>query len=100
MLDALIKDVRNLIPKEYEFRIEASSIGLDIIFGEECFEPDALIVTYGWEEFAYFNLERMKIKDFNYGYDKVEINTVSKLIDYLEEHKEYLNELMEVFKVK
>lgn len=98
MLDVLIKDVRNLLPECYDFQINASSIGLDIIFGEECFEPEALIVTYGWEEFAYFNLERMGIKDFNYGYDKIEIDIVSSLFDYLEEHKEYINELMKMFK--
>lgn len=98
MLDTLIKDVRNLLPECYGFHIDVSCVGLDIIFGEEEFESEALIVTYGWEEFAYFNLERMGIKDFNYGYDKVEIDIVSSLIDYLEEHKEYINELMKMFK--
>lgn len=98
MLEALIKDVRNLLPECYDFQINVSSIGLDIIFGLECFESEALIVTYGWEEFAYFNLERMGIKDFNYGYDANELRVIQSVVDYLEEHSEYIKELMKMFK--
>lgn len=98
MLDTLIKDVRNLLPECYGFHIDVSCVGLDIIFGEECFEPEALIVTYGWEEFAYLNLERMKITDINYGYDLIELNIIQSVAKYLDEHNEYIKELMKMFK--
>ena len=98
MLDILIKDIREIIPKEYGFHIEASCIGLDVIFGEEEFENDAIIVTYGWEEFAYLNLERMNIKDFNYGYDLNEIDIIHNVMKYLDEHSDYIKELMNKFK--
>ena len=98
MLEVLIKDIREIIPKEYGFHIDASCIGLDVIFGEEEFEPEAIIVTYGFEEFAYLNLERMNIKDFNYGYDLNEVETTYKVLKYLDEHSDYIKELMNKFK--
>ena len=98
MLDVLIKDIREIIPKEMGFHIDVSSIGIDVIFGVECFEPDAIIVTYGFEEFAYLNLERMAIKDFNYGYGLNEVDTIHKVMAYLCEHEEYIKELMGEFK--
>ena len=98
MLDVLIKDIRELLPQEYGFHIDVSCIGLDVIFGEEEFEPEAIIVTYGFEEFAYFNLERMGIKDFNYGYDLIEVDIIHKIMAYLDEHSDYIKGLMGMFK--
>ncbi len=95
MLETLIKDIRNLLPPNYNFHIDVSSIGIDIIFGEECFEPEAFIVTYGWEKVVYLHTDKL---DYELGLCTEELRVINYVANYLEQHKEYINKVMGEFK--
>ena len=95
MLDILIKDIREIIPKEYNFHIDVSSIGIDVIFGEECFEPEAFKITCGWEGFAYLHTNDM---NYELGLSAEELTTITNVATYLDGHKEYIDKLMGEFK--
>ena len=82
-----------------DFIINASSIGIDIIFAEEVYEEQTIVITYGFEEFAYLNLMDMTwVKDINYGFDLEELKVIYDVAKYLDDNKEYIMELMKLFK--
>ena len=98
-MEVLIKDIRDIIPSKFDFTINVSSIGIDITFAEEVYEPQTIVVTYGFEEFAYLNLMDMKwVKDINYGFDLEELKVIYDVAKYLDDNKEYIMELMKLFK--
>ena len=98
-MEVLIKDIRDIIPSKFDFIINASSIGIDIIFEEEVYEEQTIVITYGFEEFAYLNLMDMTwIKDINYGFDLEELKVIYDVAKYLDDNKEYIMELMKLFK--
>lgn len=98
-MEVLIKDIRELVPSKFDFMINVSSIGVDIIFAEEVYEPQTIVLTYGCEGFAYLNLMVMDwIKDIDYGFDLEELKTIYDITKYLDNNKEYMITLMELFK--
>ena len=98
-MEVLIKDIRDIIPSKFDFIINASSIGIDITFAEEVYEPQTIVITYGFEEFAYLNLMDMTwVKDINYGFDLEELKVIYDVAKYLDDNKEYIMELMKLFK--
>lgn len=98
MMEVLIKDIRELLPSKFDFIVSVSSIGVDITFGEEVYEPQTIVVTYGIEDFVYLNLLFMEwTKDIDYGFDLEELKAMYDVANYLEEHKEYIKKLMKIF---
>ena len=95
MLDVLIKDIREILPKEYGFHIDVSCIGIDVVFGEECFEPNAIIVTHGWEGFSYLHTNNI---DYDLGLNIEELTVIIDVATYLDNHKEYIDKLRREFK--
>ena len=95
MLDVLIEDIRNMLPSDYNFHIDVSSIGIDVIFGEECFEPEAFTVTCGWEGFSYLHTNDMS---YELGLSTKELIAITDVATYLDNHKEYIDKLMGEFK--
>ncbi len=97
-MEVLIKDIRELLPSKFDFIVSVSTIGVDIIFGEEIYEPKTIIVTYGVEEFVYLNLMSMEwTKDIDYGFALEELKAIYDVANYLEMNKEYVVKLMECF---
>lgn len=45
----ILQELREVIGDNYDFRIEISAIGFDVIFSKEMFEDLEITVTYGFE---------------------------------------------------
>jgi len=98
-IEVFIKSIRYITRSKFDFTINVSPIGIDITFAEEVYEEQTIVVTYGFEEFAYLNLMDMKwIKDINYGFDLDELKAIYDVAKYLDENKEYMMDLMKPFK--
>lgn len=97
-MEELIKNIRELLPSKFDFIVSISTIGIDVIFAEEVYEPNTIIVTYGIEEFAYLNLMSMEwTKEIDYGFVLDELKAIYDIARYLEDNKQYVTKLMEGF---
>lgn len=98
MMEVLIKDIRELLPSKFDFIVSVSPIGMDVTFGEEVYEPQTIVITYGVEGFVYLNLMSMEwTNGIDYGFDLEELKAMYDVANYLEEHKEYIKKLMKIF---
>lgn len=97
-MEELIKNIRGLLPSKFDFIVSISTIGIDVIFAEEVYEPNTIIVTYGIEDFAYLNLTSMEwTKEMDYGFGLDELKAIYDIARYLDDNKQYITKLMEEF---
>lgn len=97
----MTSELRKIIPSEFEFLVNITPIDIFITFSEkdgEIFEPNSgnITVTMDSDGFTYLDFCRMcnenkeDFSDYDYGYDKEQIQTILNIMNYFEEHKEEL----------
>lgn len=99
----ILKELREVIGDDYDFRIEISAIGFDVIFSKEMFEDLEITVTYGFEEFPYVNFEALDknlkekeqtLSTFDYGFDIDDIKIIYKIMKWMEDNSDSLSKYM------
>lgn len=99
----ILKELREVIGDDYDFRIEINSIGFNVIFSKEMLEDLEITVTYGFEEFPYVNFEYLDkdlkekeqtLTTFDYGFDIDDIKIIYKIMMWMEDNGDNLNKCM------
>ena len=101
----MTSELRKIIPNEFEFLVNITPIDIFITFSKkerEIFEPNSgnTIVTMDSDGFTYLDFCRMcndnkeDFSDYDYGYSKEQIQTILNIMNYLEENKEKLLEMI------
>lgn len=99
----ILQELREVIGDNYDFRIEISAIGFDVIFSKEMFEDLEITVTYGFEGFAYVNFDyldkNLKEKEqtlttFDYGFDIDDIKIIYKIMMWMKDNGDSLSKYM------
>jgi hypothetical protein len=107
----MTNELRKIIPNELEFLVNITSIDISVTFSEkngEIFEPNSgnIIVTMDNDGFIYLDFSRMcnekkeDFADYDYGYDKEQIQTIMNIMNYFEENKEKLIEMIKECEAK
>jgi hypothetical protein len=107
----MTSELRKIIPSELEFLVNITPIDIFITFSEKdgkIFEPNSgnIIVTMDNDGFIYLDFSRMcnekkeDFADYDYGYDKEQIQTIMNIMNYFEENKEKLIEMIKECEAK
>ena len=86
----MTSELRKIIPSEFEFLVNITPIDIFITFSGN------IIVTMDNDGFIYLDFCRMcnenkeDFSDYDYGYDKEQIQTILNIMNYFEENKEEL----------
>ena len=98
----LLKDIKDIVKndKEHNVKIEIDNLGVRVYLDYDPsndYEEKTLIPTEytTLEEFAYIpdDVYREKFNVNNYGIDLHEITLIKEIMEYLESHKQEINEL-------
>ena len=103
-MENIFKELRQIINKEYDFRIEMSSIEFNVILSREMFEDFEITITYGFEGFPYVNFYALndymkekneKLTDYDYGYDEDDIKAINAIMDWMKSNSNMLLDCMD-----
>ena len=94
----MIKDIKYILnDTNYEFRINISTLGIEVIIGEEVFEDEVYKVVYGYEKFAYVETDNKFLVENEFSLSSDVLEMLNNVAQYLERNKEYIDKLMEEF---
>ena len=100
----IFKILREQLKDKYDFRVEIESIGFTVILSKEMYEDDFEIpITYGFEEFAYVNFDKLdkhfketeqSLNSFDYGFDSDDIKAINTIMDCMYNCSDEIVDLM------
>ena len=101
----MTSELRKIIPSEFGFLVNITPIDIFVTFSEkdgEIFELNSgnIIVTMDSDGFTYLDFCRMRndnkedFTDYDYGYDKEQIQTILNIMNYFKDNKEKLIEMI------
>lgn len=102
-MESIFKELRKLIGKDYDFRVEVNPFEFNVVLSTDMFEEFEITITYGVEECPYVSFEALdkylkenneKLEDYEYGYDQKDIKTICTVMDWMDNNKDMITKCM------
>ena len=99
----ILEELRDLLGYDWDYKIEIESLGFTVIISKEMYEDSEIAITYGFEDFAYVNFDKLSkhfketeqdLASFDYGFDSDDIKAINTVIDCMYNCSDEIVDLM------